>query len=69
MTKGGTLFSGRRVEQLSDFSFRVSMKDFITTRLQAIMAPRERKKDWNSALTEDERAVLKTNAQFSGQCS
>eukprot|EP00971_Amphidinium_carterae_P163432 3240555-Amphidinium_carterae.1 len=60
MTKGGTLFNGRRVEQMSDFSFRVSMRDFITTRLQPIKVPRERKRDLSAALTEDERTVLRT---------
>eukprot|EP00971_Amphidinium_carterae_P141916 2810998-Amphidinium_carterae.3 len=59
-TKGGTLFNGRRVEQLQDFSFRVSMKDFITSRLQAIKIPRERRRDLTSPVTEDERSVLRT---------
>eukprot|EP00971_Amphidinium_carterae_P054288 1069486-Amphidinium_carterae.1 len=58
--KGGTLFNGRRVEQLPDCSFRVSMKDFITTRLQAVKVPRERKKNLDAPVSEDERSVLRT---------
>eukprot|EP00971_Amphidinium_carterae_P169131 3350546-Amphidinium_carterae.1 len=55
-SRGGTLFNGRRVEQLPDYSFRVSMKDFIKSRLQAIKIPRERRKDLTSPVTEDERS-------------
>eukprot|EP00971_Amphidinium_carterae_P097793 1934966-Amphidinium_carterae.1 len=60
MKTGGTPFNGRRVEQFKDYSFRVSMKDFIASRLQPVKIPRERRKILSASVAEDERSVLRT---------
>eukprot|EP00971_Amphidinium_carterae_P280152 5561133-Amphidinium_carterae.1 len=59
-TETGSIFNGRRLRQTADFSIRLSMHDFIDNKLQTIKLSRERKRQSEESVTEDERALLRT---------
>eukprot|EP00971_Amphidinium_carterae_P349279 6490939-Amphidinium_carterae.1 len=59
-TSDGSIFNGRRLRQGKDFSICVGMRDFIDGKLEAVKLSRERKRQVDDSVTEDERALLRT---------
>eukprot|EP00971_Amphidinium_carterae_P140878 2791222-Amphidinium_carterae.1 len=57
-TQDGCIFNGRRIKQAEDFSMKANTHDFIAAKLQLLKLRRERKRQLEQGVTEDERALM-----------
>ena len=55
----GAMFNGRRIRQLSSGEFQVDMEKFVLERLEEIPISKERLKDKNAVVTEEERSLAR----------